>query len=128
MNVSASVVSPLIFWFAIAIASGIALFWFAKHYYTTQLIFERINNDLFVLSSRINDNCDANYFSLTYNPFTEDGNLIIGKNFICMYSQGVGKCVTLFCGPDNNVSLDLSVFTTITIERDVNGSFNIVTH
>jgi len=73
LNAKGSIASNVILWIAVAIACGIAIYWFLQHFFSAQAVFEIMNNDIFVLSSKLNENCDANYYFFSYNPRTEQG-------------------------------------------------------
>ncbi|MCD6478811.1 MAG: hypothetical protein J7L44_02885 [Candidatus Diapherotrites archaeon] len=118
MNAKGSIASNVILWIAVAIACGIATYWFLQHFFSAQGVFEIMNNDLFVLSSKLNENCDANYYFFSYNPRTEQGLLTIDVNSVCIETKGIKKCATLYCGPTQPKSFELDKLTYIEIEKN----------
>jgi hypothetical protein len=118
LNARASVGANVILWIGVAIACGIAIYWFLQHFFSAQAVFEIMNNDIFVLSSKLNENCDANYYFLSYNPKTEQGTLTIDVNSICIETEGIKKCAALECGPAKPKSFELDKLTYIEIEKD----------
>ncbi|MEM4662717.1 MAG: hypothetical protein QXM75_01720 [Candidatus Diapherotrites archaeon] len=101
----------------VALACGIALFWFLQNFFSAQAILEKINNDLTYIAFRINENCDSNYIFFYYNPSTEEGRIDFNSNFVCAENRNVRKCVELLCGPSSPVGFDLSKINYIGIEK-----------
>ncbi len=102
------------------IISGVGLYWFVYHFYNAQYVFETLNNDLLWISTKINSNCDANYYSFSYNPETETGTLLIKERKICIRSNSIEKCAALECGPLKDANIDLEKITSISGELDGN--------
>ncbi|MCD6399417.1 hypothetical protein J7L85_01350 [candidate division WOR-3 bacterium] len=117
MDARASMATNVILWVGVAIACGIAGYWFLQHFFNAQVLFETVNNDVFVLSSKLNENCSSYYYSFLYNPKTEKGSLIIDSNSLCIKNRGMKKCAVLYCGPEKKEVFDLSKLTYIRIEK-----------
>ena len=99
------------------LVAGIGLYWFVFHFSNAQYLFEVIDNDVLLISSRINQHCDDNHHFFRYNPKVEDGNLFFSKNEICIEARTIKKCAELSCGPEQYVEIDLAKITYVEGER-----------
>lgn len=101
----------------VALACGIALFWFLQNFFSAQMLFEKMDNDLMHMASRINENCDSNYFLFYHNPVIEEGKIDFNKDSACMENRNVRRCVKLLCGPEFLVSFKLEDLNIIIFEK-----------
>ncbi len=118
LNVLGSIPSHIILWIGLASIAGIGTYWFLTHFFNAQYVIETINNDLFTISKKINENCDANYYYFKYNPRTEEGKLIADSNEICIKGSFVEKCADLLCGPKEKTEINLKNITYIEVTKN----------
>ena len=123
LNAEGSSSTQIIIWVGLVVISGIGIYWFISHFNNAQATFEVINSDLFVLSTKINEHCDYNYYYYKYNPITEKGNISIDKNEICIKTSLLKKCVSVMCGPSHKADANLENITYILVKKD--GNFQI---
>jgi len=117
LNARASISSSVILLIGAAIACGIALFWFLNHFFNAQLIFETMNNDVFYIASKLNENCSSHYYSFTYNPKTESGTITFTRTTVCIELNKIQKCAQLYCGPYGEQKFELDKITELFIEK-----------
>ena len=118
MDKNASSSSQIIIYLGIVVVAGIGFVWFMAHFWNVQSMFETVNNDILALSMQINGNCDANYHYFSYNPRTEDGNLIFSAEEICIRTEELSKCAKLYCGPGTETIITLKSIVYVKGERD----------
>lgn len=118
MNARASLSSNIILFIGAAIACSIALFWFLQHFFNAQAIFETINNDVFYIASKLNENCSSHYYAFTYNPKTEEGIITFDSNAVCIELRELKKCAQLLCGPENEQKFELDKIVEIVVEKN----------
>ncbi|MCX8190049.1 MAG: hypothetical protein N3F05_02355 [Candidatus Diapherotrites archaeon] len=112
-----SISIQVMIYIGVALACGIALFWFLQNFFSAQMLFEKMDNDLMQIASRINENCDSNYLLFYHNPVIEEGKIDFNKDSACMENRSIRRCVKLLCGPDFHVSFKLEDFNHIIFEK-----------
>jgi hypothetical protein len=134
-NAKGSTAVNMFAWFTSIAAIMIGVIWFMKHNPVAYLsASERLDEDLWQISQRLNDACTTSRYYSTYNPLNERGTVAFNPGEVCIELQLRGaltgepqklhKCATTVCQLNVHKTIDLGGLATLVIDT---GSDEIVT-
>ena len=122
MNKKGNTQDNVIMWLGVLTAVIISVTWAIPKIQPYHYELEKINSDIEAIQSRINAACSSIYYRAKYNPYQEEGNLIINNTQVCI-NNSVSLCRVSLCDTESSLNLDLKNMTYIVIEK--NETYNI---
>lgn len=118
-------VSPAIIWLGVIVAVLIVVVWYVTSVSPQSQGVQIVSNDLTNLQELLNDMCNSATYSSTYNPFLEDGNLLVSGYDICMSSKEIKKCRKLACDTQIQAYIDLRKVVELKITKEQGGKGSV---
>ncbi|MDO8624980.1 MAG: hypothetical protein Q7R47_02770 [Candidatus Diapherotrites archaeon] len=97
MNAKGSSVIPIVVWLTVLVVTLAASYWYVSRLSTEKTDLERIQNDVSSLRQMVDDGCQSSFYRVSFNPFTEQGDLFVHGHQICISLRKLSRCQEPVC-------------------------------
>jgi hypothetical protein len=93
----ANTISNMIIWVGILFSVGLIMLYGLPKIQPNQVSLDRLYQDMNSLQLIMNKACVSNSLTIEFNPFIENGHVLINSTSICLNSTNFGLCRSYQC-------------------------------
>ncbi len=125
LNARAETPVAIVMWIGSIISVLIVIGWIGKNIYPSNIATGTMTEDLENLQLMTSDACNSNFFNRTFNPLTEQGNIIFRNNSICINTTKNNICRDIICSTGFEGSFSLKDIVHLSVLKFENMSMMV---